>query len=148
MYCVTRQRYYGLNEFNCHCVEVAEGGIDYCGPNALQAQYTGEFQEFQDPRKAVEVAISIADKWKQDNPNLQINVAMGCNFGFTIPFSPQTVDEIRSKAQKIYDTLEKCPRCQSILPEKDKRWYANDWDGIEYCSEQCAQYAMDFELQS
>jgi hypothetical protein len=30
---------------------------------------------------------------------------------------------------------------------KHKFWHANDWDGLEYCSEDCATRAAEFDAE-
>lgn len=43
---VTRQRQWPDGN---EVVEISLGGIDYCNPDALAAQYPGEFQQYADP---------------------------------------------------------------------------------------------------
>ena len=52
---VTRQRQF---PDGTELVEVSAG--DYCNPDCLSARYSGEMEEFSDPREAVSVAIGIA----------------------------------------------------------------------------------------
>ncbi len=34
------------------------------------------------------------------------------------------------------------------MPDSKRNyWRANDWDGLEYCSEDCATRAMEFEAE-
>ena len=62
-YVVTRQNYYysGLK-----VVEIASGGIDGSGPDALCQKYAGEFTVYADPREAAQTAIEIARQWRKD----------------------------------------------------------------------------------
>lgn len=41
-------------------------------------------------------------------------------------------------------TKEPCDSCGDPLPEKRKRWHADDWSGMEYCSKECAAKAAEF----
>ena len=145
MYTVTRQHQWPDGEY---VVEVSAGGIDYCNPDALTAKYAGEFQEFSDPREAVETAIGIVKEWRKDAPGKRISIGVGATMGFTIPFSPETFRYARAWAKKTWDRLLKCPYCGDPMPDdKRKFWRANDWDGIEYCSEQCATREMEWEAE-
>jgi hypothetical protein len=143
MFTVTRQRQWpdGVD-----IVEVSAGGIDYTNPDALSAKYSGEFQEFTDPREAVTTAIEIARQWRKDS-HKRIAVAVGDTYGMTIPFSPDTQAHAIAWARKIWESLPKCGGCNGPLPNSRKRWHANDWDGLEYCSEDCATRAAEFEAE-
>ena len=145
MYTVTRQRQWpeGTN-----LVEISSGGIDYCNPDALGAKYSGEFEEYRDPREAVETAIEICRAWRKDNPSERIAIGHGATAGMTMPFDACTFVSARKWARLVWDELEKCPGCGEPLPdEKRKLWHANDWDGLEYCSEDCATRAAEFEAE-
>ena len=61
MYTVTRQRQFPDGE---NVVEVSAGDHNYTNPDALVAKYAGEFEEFTDPRDAVETAIQIVRDWR------------------------------------------------------------------------------------
>ena len=66
----------------------------------------------------------------------------------TLPFSPDTFQHARAWARQVWDKLEKCPGCGDPLPDsKRKRWHANDWDGLEYCGEDCATRAAEFDAE-
>jgi hypothetical protein len=97
-YAVTRQFYWvdGLP-----IVEVAVGGLEYANPNALTKKYEGEFEEFSDPREAVEVAIEICKKWRADGVR-QAKVAIGATHGMTLYFEPVTFKKARQLARKLY----------------------------------------------
>jgi len=144
MYTVTRQRQWpeGAN-----VVEVYEGGIDYCNPDALSAKYSGEFEEYKDPREAVEVAIQIVKYWRKDLKE-PIHIGVGRTGGYTMPFDFATFKSARQWAKEAYFRLEKCPHCGDVLPdEKRDRWHADDWSGLEYCSENCATREMEFQQE-
>ena len=60
MYCVTRQMYW---PGGTKVVEIADGGLDYCNPDALVSKYNGEFEEFVSPLEAVRTAVRILLQW-------------------------------------------------------------------------------------
>lgn len=88
MYIVTRQAYWPDGQL---VVEIARGGIDYCNPDALVPKYPGEFQEFKNPKEAVQVALKILELWKTDY-----------TCGMTIPFEPVSEDELFEWAHQEY----------------------------------------------
>ena len=141
MFTVTRQRQWPDGE---NVVEVSSGGLDYCNPDALAEKYSGEFQEFTDPREAVETAITIVRAWRKDSRE-RISIGVGSTLGMTLPFSPDTFAHARAWAKQVWERLPKCAGCSEPLPAKNDRWSANDWDGLEYCSERCAIRAAEFE---
>jgi hypothetical protein len=144
MFTVTRQHQWPDGNF---VVEVSSGGIDYCNPDALTAKYAGEFKEFADPRIAVETAIEIVRAWRKDSGK-HISIGVGSTHGMTMPFDSGTFKEARAWAKELWEKMPKCPHCSEPMPD-DKRefWCANDWDGLEYCSEQCANRALEFEQE-
>lgn len=156
MYVITRQAYWGVEENERYVVEIAQGGRDYANPDALVQEYSGEFGEFEDPREAVEVAISILKQWRKDGQK-NAKIAVGYTGGMTLPFDPDTIPGAKKWAQKEYESLEKCPICSTIM-EGSKEWYeagtffkSGDFlrydDGYKYCSESCAEKASEFESE-
>ncbi len=143
MYTVTRQRQFPDGE---QVVEVSSGGLDYTNPDALGAKYAGEFEEFADPREAVEKAIEIVRAWRKDSRS-KVSIGVGSTHGMTLPFSPETFAHARAWAKKVWESLPKCAGCGEPLPEKRERWTANDWDGLESCGERCATRAAEFEAE-
>ena len=144
MYTVTRQVQWpdGTN-----MVEVSSGGLDYTNPDALSPQYSGEFEEFEDPRDAVEAAITIARAWRKDTGK-QVSIGHGATGGMTMPFDASTVKDARAWAKKAFENAPKCAGCCGIMPSNKRGyWSANDWDGLEYCSKECAARAAEFEAQ-
>jgi len=132
---VTRQLYWGVEVDDANVVEVAFGGIDYAGSDALSGKYPCEFDEFTDPREAAKTAMQIAKLWQADEPKKKINIAYGSTGGMTAPFEPCSVDELTAWAEKRYDNLDKCERCGDVLGEE--RYY--DYFGEPtLCSENCA----------
>lgn len=91
MYAVTRQIQWPTGE---HVVEIASGGMDYTNPDALVARYPGEFQEFDDPKEALDAALAIAEAWQKDEPKKKIAVAAGYTGGYTMPFEPMEKEEL------------------------------------------------------
>lgn len=145
MYTVTRQRQWPDGD---NVVEISSGGLNYTNPDALVAKYPGEFEEFTDPREAAETALEIAESWRADCPGVEIGVAYGSTGGYTLPFSPCGVEELREWSQAEWDSLPKCGCCGEPFPDKRERWYANDWDDIEYCSERCADKVAEAEAEA
>jgi hypothetical protein len=150
MYTVTRQAQWPDGTL---IVEVSEGGIDYCNPDALSTKYEGEFCEYDDPREAVKTAIEIAEQWQADSREA-IEVGYGGTGGFTMPFSACDKDDMIKWAQERYEQLEKCPVCNEIMEDKTEWFQAGFYtdddfypyeDGIKYCSESCAEKNSEFE---
>jgi hypothetical protein len=144
LWVITRQHYWPDGQF---CVEIAFGGRDYSNPDALTQKYVGEFEEFSDPREAVETAVKIWEQWKKDCPKAEIFLAKGCTLGCTIPFVTEgdrgcTPEMLRTWAKREYEMLPKCDRCGDVLPESPWR-KMDDWDGEQYCSESCAERAQE-----
>jgi hypothetical protein len=139
MYCVTRQCYWPDGEY---VVEIAAGGINYCNPDALVAEYDGEFKEFVDPVKAVDAAVSILRQWRKDS-HKRIRLAHGYTMGMTMPFEPSTIKETYAWAKKASESLERCDRCGKIIEEK---WHNEDsqWTGFYYCSQYCAEESQSY----
>jgi len=142
MFTVTRQRQFpdGLQ-----VVEVSVGSFDYVNPDCLVAKYDGEGEEFIDPREAVETAIEIVRSWRKDSRD-KVSIGVGSTLGMTLPFSPDTFQHARAWAKLYWESLEKCAACSNPLPDRN-RYHANDWDGLEYCSEDCATRAAEFESE-
>jgi len=102
MYAVTRQNYWV--DGTC-VVEVAIGGLDYTNPDALTPKYEGEMKEYRDPRKAVEVAISICKEWRKEVGKRIIKVAIGDTCGCTMPFEGISFKAARRWAIDEYNRL-------------------------------------------
>lgn len=136
---VSRQIYWGVDPEDQHTVEIAAGGLEYSNPDMLVAKYDGEGEEYSDPREAVEAAINIAKSWKQDCPDLTINVAHGSTGGYTMPFEGSEDKELRAWAQKTYESLPKCDQCGELRKET---WHiSGDPDAGDFCSQYCAEKA-------
>jgi hypothetical protein len=93
-------------------VEVSLGGIDYTNPDALVPKYEGELVEFDDPREAVEAAIKICRKWRE-NGRKDAKLGFGSTGGFTIPFEDCTFEEARRWARRLM-------RSSDVPSEKDR----------------------------
>lgn len=142
---VSRQRRWddGVN-----LVEITQGGIDYCNPDALVSKYRGEMEETISLSEAVENAIGIAEQWKQDNPKEQIFIACGNTHGMTahldeMELNEETYKQLREQAEKVDEKLPRCPHCGKILGKERYRLYdccdGDDW----FCSEYCAEEAYN-----
>ncbi len=150
MYTVTRQIQWPEGS---SVVEVSLGGIDYCNPDALVAKYEGEFEEFKDPREAVETAIKITKQWREDGEKTA-SVGIGATGGMTMPFETIGFREARKWANKRYNSLKKCPACGEIIASKQELWSSGiiTKDGhfisseeFVYCSERCAEKNSVYE---
>jgi len=130
---VTRQRYWPDGE---EVVEVAAGGIDYCNPDALAEKYAGEFEEFEDPRRAVEVAIEIKEAWEKDSKSPK-ELAFGSTYGMTIPFEPDSEENIKKYAEAVYARLPKCSQCGELLGGES--FFHPDFPEEKFCSENCVE---------
>ena len=134
-YTVTRQIQW---PYGTPVVEVSGGGLDYTNPDALVAKYPGEFETYDDPREAVNVAIAICEAWrKDDEPDAQMGY--GATGGMTMPFDASTYEEARAWAQKRYETLPKCDRCGELLPAQ--HYTVPQLDDEKFCREYCAEEA-------
>jgi len=139
MYTVTRQSQW---PDGTPIVEVSSGGIDYCNPDALVERYSGEMQEYEDPREAVKVAIAICEAWRRDGEE-QATIGYGNTLGMTMPFESCEYDEARRWAKREYERLDKCSMCGRIVSEP--AYLLIDDDESRYCSEFCADKAA-YEL--
>lgn len=135
---VSRQCYWGVEPEDQNVVEIALGGIDYANPDMLVSKYPGEGEEYNDPREALQAAIAIAETWKKDKPQLVINIAHGATGGNTIPFEASGMEELKSWAEKAYQSIPKCDQCGDPLPEHPY-FLVDDSDAGKFCSEYCAE---------
>jgi hypothetical protein len=85
-------------------VEVSSGGRDYTNPDALSPQYPGEFETYDDPVEAVEVAISICRAWRKAG-KMAAKIGHGATGGMTMPFDPCTFEEARNWAKQRREKL-------------------------------------------
>lgn len=135
-YFVSRQQYW--SEEDSHIVEIASGGLDYANADMLVAKYghLGEGREYTDPREAAKAAIEIQAAWKRDS-GLDVAIGAGFTGGFSMPFDPQSPEEIEAWAEKAYEKLPKCAHCGELMG-KDK--YGDPSIGeYDCCSEYCAE---------
>jgi hypothetical protein len=135
LWTVTRQRYW---DDGAEVVEVAQGGRDYSNPDALCARYSGEFEEFTDPREAINTAIEILKAWRADSKHpRKIRLALGCTHGNTLPFEPITIRDARKAAAVLYEKAPKCAECGDVL---GRETYSHEHaDGDSFCREYCAE---------
>jgi hypothetical protein len=140
---VSRQSYWpdGTN-----VVEIASGGLDYANPDMLVANWKrlGEGETFNDPREAVEAAIAICREWRKQK--VKCSIAHGYTAGYTMPFEEGTFKEAIAWADKEWESLPKCD-CGCDEPLGNEYWYANEWDGLKYATEYCAEKQVEFEMQ-
>lgn len=80
-------------------VEISSGGLDYTNPDALVQEYAGEFETYDDPQEAVEVAIAICRAWRKDKrPDAKVGI--GATGGMTMPFDTCSFNEAREWARR------------------------------------------------
>jgi hypothetical protein len=108
----------------------------------LCKEYPGEFETSIGMTDAVENAIRIAQQWKADCPDDNIMIGIGCTHGDTMPFegmelTEETFAELREKAKKFDESLERCHHCGDILGEE--KYGCWDLDEFGCCSENCAE---------
>jgi hypothetical protein len=138
---VSRQCYYYNGEST---VEVTRGGSDYAGADMLVPKYNGEGKEYNDPREAVEAAISICQQWRKDGEP-KASVATGSTGGMGFELEKTTFALARKWAKEAYAALPKCDHCGEPLESDDKYYYLPDFaDDFKYCSENCANRAEEF----
>jgi len=139
MWTVTRQRQWPDGDT---VVEISSGGLDYTNPDALAAKYPGEFEEFGDPREAVEAAIGIAEAWKADAPDEDIQVATGATGGYTMPFEGEELTEetkqgLHNWAEGVWGEFQDCGKCGDKITGKPVTLV--EYDDEKFCSDSCAE---------
>lgn len=138
---VSRQSYWpdGTN-----VVEIAAGGCDYANADMLVEEWPklGEGETFSDPRKAVDAAIAICREWRKQK--VKCSIAHGYTAGYTMPFEEGTFKESIAWANATWEKMEKCD-CGCGEPLGKEWWTANDWDGLKYATEYCAEKNMAYE---
>lgn len=142
LYFVSRQHQWPDGTF---IVEISEGNSDSANADmmAVKYGYLGEGKEFTDPREAVEAGIQIYNEWRKINPEIEIGV--GCTMGFTLPFSPQSIEYIEAWAERIYEKLPKCANCNQLLG-KQQYQHSDMMDDEKFCREYCVdQYYKDVD---
>lgn len=147
MWTISRQAYWGVDEDKKYVVEIAEGGIDYINPDALAPKYSGEFESYDDPRKAVEVAIDIAEQWRKDSKDIKVHIAFGCTHGFFLPFEPKSRQELIEFAEKTYQNLPKCATCGRIVEDENNYQDILTGEYITACSDYCADRYVEKHCQ-
>ncbi len=128
-------------------VEIAAGGLDYSNPGMLVSKYSGEGQEYTDPREAVEAAIKIATAWRKDAPKEEIGIAHGSTGGWTMPFegeplTDETFKELREWADAAWESQPKCDVCGGLREETYT--LTEDPEAGHFCSENCADKQQRF----
>ena len=138
MWTVTRQRQWPDGGT---VVEISAGGLDYTNPDALAGKYPGEFEEFGDPREAVEAAIGIAEAWKADAPDDDIQIATGGTGGWTMPFDGEELTEgtkqgLRDWAEGVWGKFPDCECGDKITGDPVTLL---EYEDEKFCSENCAE---------
>lgn len=122
-------------------VEISQGGIDFCNPDAFSPMFDGELKEYSDPREAVETAIAIAEQWQKTIKDKdEIFIGRGATGGMTMPFDGEPLTEetfasLRAHAEDIYEKLPKCDNCGGLIGKE--KYHLEILDHTA-CSEFCA----------
>lgn len=117
-------------------VEIAQGGLDYSGADALTCKYPklGEGKEFIGMVAAVEAAIAIAKQWSKDSKK---NILIACGNTQGIFTELPGDGELMVKARQFDEQLPRCAECGDILVEE---YYFHDFDpDIKFCREYCGE---------
>lgn len=153
LWVVTRQRYWADGR---QVVEIAQGGRDYSNADALCKRYEGEFEEYEDPRKAVEVAVGILREWRRDlrgNKPLKEDdkrgswphLAVGCTMGFGMNFEDISIRDAETWAQEAYDRLPKYDACGTVVGREQATLV--DRPDLMFCCPSCAERALAREME-
>ncbi len=142
-YILTRQLQFDGSGF---MIEISTGGRDYINPDMLVEKYEHEGSEFDDPREAVKYAFKIRDAWRRDEPAAEIRIGYGCTCGMTLPFDPSSDEELTAWADKEFEDMPACGRCESKILDSNEAVYLQSYDKW-FCSANCAEkYTFDMEL--
>jgi len=132
--------YGSAGDYDYH-VEVAHD-FEATSPDALGVKYKelGEGEGYEDPREAATAAIKVAARWAQDESE-RIGLAWQTRAGgyFGVVADEADEEELKSLAEKEYESIPKCARCGDIL---GKTWYHDYFGEDKYCSEFCATETM------
>jgi hypothetical protein len=94
----------------------------------------------------VETAIAIVRGWRKDTRDERVYLGIGATLGFTMPFDPISFRAARKWAKQTYLAAPKCPQCGKLLPAKQERFRAFEIEDEEFCSENCAEQAIESAL--
>jgi hypothetical protein len=97
--------------------------------------------EYNNPVEAVESAILLYKLWQSKSPEMVIGLAYGSLLDMVEGEFTLDIQSIRDWSTKEFESLEKCPVCGDILPDKRNRYTLVDIEEDEYCSEYCAEKA-------
>ena len=127
-YYVSRQCYWPDGDL---VVEIAGGGLDYANADMLTTLWpaSGEGQEYDDPRAALQAAIQVRHLWQMVEPDETVRIEVGFTGGYTMPFCEYPNDEYLVEwAKQEYDSLPKCDRCGDLL-DGDNYYYIIELGG-------------------
>lgn len=133
-------------------VEIARGGSDYSGADALtlRSRRLGEGATFGLCLEAVAAAIALRDAWNRDDPKAGAVIGIGATGGGRAEIAPYggTDAELKAEATAKDDKLPTCDQCGK--PITGQRWTNPEYDA-EFCSQFCAEpydvAALDEEVE-
>jgi hypothetical protein len=142
---VSRQHYFYQDIL---VVEIAYPSIDYSSPDMLVSKYAGEGKSYDNPIEALNVAISIMEAWKLDNPEEEIGITYGSFNGYEGE-TYDNLEELKQLIQKEYDSLPKCSYCNELIDGEE--YFVNDdsqFNEEKFCSEYHAEkaYSEGFDI--
>lgn len=156
-YLVTRQsNFYDNGAFS---VEIAHG-LDNVSPGALASRFTGEFEEFNSPIEAAEVAIRIRKEWAKipmdsellSEGTIPFVISGSSAFGlYPTVADGFTAAGLRRWSRKAFANSPKCDYCGDIVPKADN--YRDDFGEYftacdDYCAEMILQDRCNFDADS
>ena len=119
-------------------------GKDFIGESVLKKKYAGEFDEFDDPRAAVETAILIKNIWQHDEPDILIDYAFGSTIDQRVAcigtFSAET---LRKWALDRVRGFPVCEWCKEIIYSPDNIYTYQDYPDVIFCSPGCGVTWLD-----
>jgi len=108
---VTRQYQYPDGD---PVVEISLGEFDDVNPGCLSPRYSKEGETFLSAVEAVEAAINIQELWQADEPDEEIEIAMGCTLGSTASLEATEKEALLERAKKLDEEAKKCDCCGDL----------------------------------
>jgi hypothetical protein len=111
-------------------------GKDFIGDSVLTPKYAGEFEEFDDPRAAVETAILIKNLWQHDEPDISIDYVFGSPIDQRVAcIGTVDAENLRKWALDTVRHFPVCEWCKEIIYKPDNIYSYREHPGIVFCSQ-------------